>query len=49
MARCQRCNACMSQWDFGPCMFCGFPGKDKRSLWEKIKDFIDRKLGRWDL
>lgn len=31
MARCQRCNACESQWDFTPCRSCGFPGVETRT------------------
>jgi ribosomal protein L37E len=38
MARCSRCDACESQWDFTPCKYCGFPGAETRSPEQVVQD-----------
>jgi hypothetical protein len=41
MARCERCNACESQWDFTPCKHCNFPLTDTRISDQKAQDDKD--------
>lgn len=41
MARCVRCNACESQWEFKTCESCGFPGDDTRTAEVKAQDDKD--------
>lgn len=44
MARCQRCKACESQWDFNDCPYCGFPGEETRTperIAQEAKDWED--------
>jgi hypothetical protein len=41
MARCERCNACQSQYDFSDCKYCGFPGSDIREPEEVLRDDIE--------
>ena len=46
MARCQRCFACESMWDFAPCRHCNFPGPDKRTA-DRIKEDDDYRM-EWE-
>lgn len=41
MARCARCDACQSQWDFEPCNHCGYPHDEKRTPEQIEKDDAD--------
>jgi len=41
MARCLRCDACQSQWDFKPCTRCGYPLDEKRTAEQIEKDDVD--------
>jgi Zn finger protein HypA/HybF involved in hydrogenase expression len=44
MARCERCNACESQWDFRDCPRCNYPREDIRTGAQIKQDDKDYKL-----
>jgi hypothetical protein len=43
MMRCERCNACQSQWDMNNCKRCNHPGKDTRGPSEIAEDEAEIK------
>lgn len=45
MARCTRCNACESMWEFKDCPHCNFPHKDSRTPEQVTED--DKDYDEW--